>query len=389
MYDKIDDFYQLLDIYDSILDKFYQLRDNKYFLSRLVEFLSSLRSWDNTKSLVSLYLPHKSNIDQNLKFIKKELVSANKIKRNTTKKPFINALKNISNFLSRVNSLPETGIILFAGRVKEKEIFLPITAPFSINEFSYECNSIFNIDSFPKYSSYEKISEKFGIILIDSDYTTFFLLSDVGWKEVFRKNSDVPAKGAINHWRTISWGNFSKVYQESKDKWYKYVIKKIIENLDFRGVSQFIIGGPGASKEKFADLLTKSQDFKGEILQLYPTSSSRPDGVFELLEKAMDNIISLSISRQMKIVDNFLEGLVINPDNFVYGYQDLVDYIVKGVIPKTIIVSDQYRSTREFNQIKQLLEEKSHDVTIEIIYSDNKWGKMFENFQIAGILFSR
>jgi peptide subunit release factor 1 (eRF1) len=340
------DFDNLLTIHDENLSSFFQFRDNKYLLSQLTDFLISLRSWDNTKSLVSLYLPQNSNIDQTLKFIKKELLSANKIKRNTTKKPFVQALKNISNYLSRLNHIPETGLIIFAGRIKVKEIFLQITSPFIIRDFFYECNSLFNIDFFPKYSKYEAIRENYGI-LIDSDYSTFFLLNDDGWKEVFRKNSDVPAKGAINHWRTVSWGNFSKVYQESKDKWYRYIIGKIIELKDFKEVQHFIIGGPGSSKEKFTNLLKKSKEFKGEILHLFSTSSSRPDGIQELLEKAMDIIQNLSITKQMKIVNNFLEGLVLNPDNYVYGFSDLLECLSNNLVPKTIIVSEEYRVFRQ------------------------------------------
>jgi peptide subunit release factor 1 (eRF1) len=83
----------------------------------LDDHLRSLRSSDNTTSLISLWLPFRTNLDDVQRTLRREQKVAKNIKNRNHARAMIHALKRVSERLSTaVKQVPRSGLALYAGQ---------------------------------------------------------------------------------------------------------------------------------------------------------------------------------------------------------------------------------------------------------------------------------
>ena len=77
--------------------------------------LTSIRSADNTTSLISYWIPSNQSIDDVRSQIRKEMSITSNIKNRNHGKALIHAFKRIDHFLSTVKQVPKSGLCIYSG----------------------------------------------------------------------------------------------------------------------------------------------------------------------------------------------------------------------------------------------------------------------------------
>lgn len=105
--------------------------------------LQQYRSIGNTTSLITLYIPGRTQVSDMNKFVTTELSQASNIKSRITKQGVQDALKGVSTQLKNYKQFPENGVVIVSGNTTEKNVSITIEPPKNVDRFFYHCGNSF------------------------------------------------------------------------------------------------------------------------------------------------------------------------------------------------------------------------------------------------------
>ncbi len=259
--------------------------------------------------LISLYVPTKKRISDITAYLRNEYSQSSNIKSRTTKKNVTWAIESIMGKLKHFKNVPENGMVFFVGHRslsgdKTEEVSFLIEPPEPVTTFSYRCDSHFYLEQLEKMLV-EK--ETYGLIVIDRNEATVGVLSGSSIQTIKNLQSRIMGKHRRGGQSAL---RFERLIEIAAHEYYKKVAT--IANDSFMAVEDLkgvIFGGPGSTKDFFAEKDYLHHELKKKIVGTFDTGYTDEYGLKELVENAAKALEDMEIAREKKLIKSFLEEL--------------------------------------------------------------------------------
>ncbi len=170
-----------------------------------------------------------------------------------------------------------------------------------------------------------------------------FELVDIGVE-----NSNFLANGILVH---NSQQRYSRLREEAANEFYKRIAEVV--NVEFaaeaKNLKGIIIGGPGPTKETFANGSHLHTDLKKKVIAVKDITYTDEHGLHELVEKAQDVIAESEIAKEKQIVNELFTLLATNSEKVVYGEKDVAKALDYGAVDK-LLLSESFEKIDEFEE---------------------------------------
>lgn len=301
----------------------------KFRLKKLIHELKNKRGYHT--ELVSLYIPPNKVLSDVTNQLNQELGTASNIKSKTTRKNVMDCITRTVQRIRIINSVPENGLVIFTGAIpqngqgSEKIEQYVISPPKPINIYKYLCSSEFFLQPLEEQLAEE---ETYGLITLDRSEATFALLSG-GHLEILKTlTSGAPSKHDAGG---QSARRFERVIEQLAHEFNvrvgEYANKFFLEVKNLKGI---VIGGPGPTKDKFAEGSYLDYRLKEKILAILDIGYSDETGVKELLSRSEDILKNVRYIEEKKLVQEFLRNLSRDTGLAIYGEKEIRNALQEG-----------------------------------------------------------
>lgn len=321
---------------------------------KLIKDLKSHRS--RHTELISVYLPPGTDLTKQINTLQDEQGTATNIKDKNTSKSVINALERMIRTMKTIEKTPENGLAIFSGNVSEKDnmqdfqVFW-IEPPEPVPLKLYRCEQKFITEPLEEMDANETT---YGLIAIDKSEATVGLLVGSSIKVIRSLNSTVPGKFKTGG---QSAQRFERIREGAAIEFYKRVADVAIKEFTFmKELKGIIIGGPGTTKNNFADGNYINEEIKRKILGLKDITYTNPFGLKELADKAEDLLTNAEVTAERRILQQFLETLGKDPNKVTYGLEITRQALEMSAVEKLIII-DGTISDDKLEELFKLQEE--------------------------------
>ncbi len=337
---------------------------SRYDFKRALEELSKYEG--RGTELISLYVPPKRPISDVMAYLRDEYSTSSNIKSKTTRKNVMSAIESMMSRLRLYKMPPENGLAIFIGHVptrgdQTEMVTYILEPPEPIQSMIYRCDSKFYLDPL-----YAMLGEKdvYGLIVIDRSEATIGLLRGVRIEVVKNIQSQVPSK---HHQGGQSSRRFERLIELAAHEFFVKVGNTANEIfLNENNLKGILIGGPGSTKEFFAEKDYLHHELKKKIIDLFDTGYTDEYGLRELVEKAAQRLEDLEIAQEKKIINRFLSEVRKAEGLAVYGEKEVIDALKNSQVD-TLIISEalrKYKVTWECPNCKAREEEIINSVLI-------------------------
>ena len=316
-----------------------------YEFRRKLEELKKLKG--RGTELITLYIPPNKQISDVTNKLKEESSQSSNIKSKSTRKNVGGALESITGRLKNFRRPPENGLVFFVGHVKKsgdqtymyQELMEP---PEPVSIYLYRCDSDFYLDPL---SDMLKPKDVFGLLVVDRSEATIGVLR--GSKTVILKNiqSRVPSK----HGRGgQSQQRFERLIEIAAHEFFKKVGEVASDFLLQENVQGLLIGGPGATKDYFAEKDFLDYRLKEKIVDTFDTGYTNEFGLTELMQKAEDALKDLDIMKEKELMMRFLREVTKSTKSLAsYGEEEVRKHLIMGAVEILLLSGSlrRYRST--------------------------------------------
>ncbi|MGC8672949.1 MAG: peptide chain release factor aRF-1 [Thermoplasmata archaeon] len=312
-----------------------------YDFKRALEELSKYEG--KGTELISLYVPPKRPISDVIAYLRDEYSTSSNIKSKTTRKNVMGAIESMMSRLRLYKMPPENGLALFIGHVptrgdQTEMVTYIIEPPEPVQSMLYRCDSKFYLDPL-----YAMLGEKdvYGLIVIDRSEATVGFLRGTRIEVVKNVQSQVPSK---HHQGGQSSRRFERLIELAAHEFFVKVGGIANEAfLNEKNLKGILIGGPGATKEFFAEKDYLHHELKKKIIDLFDTGYTDEYGLRELVEKASQTLEDLEISQEKKIINRFLSEVKKPGSSLaVYGEKQVIEALKSSQVD-TLIISEALR----------------------------------------------
>ena len=303
---------------------------DRFRLKKLLEELE--KKTGRGTELISLYIPPGRPISDVVSALRQEHSTAANIKSKQTRKNVMDALESIMARLKYLRKTPENGLVVFCGAIPrsgpgtEKIEFYMIEPPEPVPFYLYRCNSKFYLEPL-KDMIREK--EAYGLIVIDREQAAIGLLKGKRAEIVEVLTSGIPGK---HDQGGQSQRRFARIIEQLAHEFYtrvgEHASKAFLPLGDnLKGV---VIGGPGPTKEQFAQGNYLDYRLKKKVLGVVDVGYSGEEGIYELIQRAMDLISESRYAQERQLVQKFMYYLAKNPQMITYGLKDTLKALEAG-----------------------------------------------------------
>lgn len=316
----------------------------KYDLKRKLEELRATKG--RHTELISLYIPPTRQISDVTAYLRNEYSQSQNIKSKTTMKNVLSAIESIMNRLKQFKKPPENGLIFFVGHKsvgadKTEMVVHVIEPPMPINIFLYRCDSSFYLEPLEEMLEEKEI---YGLLLIDRRECTIGLLKGNRIELLKYLTSHVPGK----HGRGgQSQRRFERLIELAAHEWFvkcgETASELFREIKDLKGI---FVGGPGPTKQYFIEEGYLHYELKNKVIELFDTGYTDEFGLRELVSAASEAITTLKISREKRIMNQFLREITKTEGSLaIYGEEQVRKALEMGVVD-TLLLSENLRKYR-------------------------------------------
>lgn len=308
------------------------------------EFKKHLEELRNVKGrateLISLYVPATKRVSDVTNYLKNEYAQSSNIKSRTTRKNVMWAIDSITGRLKLFKEVPENGLVFLVGHKSGGgDSTVPITyvlePPEPISTFMYRCDSRFYLDQLE-----DMITEKeiYGLIVIDRSEATLGILN--GKRIEVLKNIESRVMGKHRQGGQ-SAQRFERLIEIAAHEYFKKVGDMASESfLGIEGLKGILIGGPGATKDTFAEKDYLHHELKKKIINTFDTGYTDESGLRELMENASKTLDYLSIVKEKKLMKRFFEELRQQDGGLTaYGETEVRNALGLGAVD-TLLISE-------------------------------------------------
>ncbi|MCK4365363.1 MAG: peptide chain release factor aRF-1, partial [Thermoplasmatales archaeon] len=310
----------------------------KYDLKRKLEELRACKG--RHTELISLYVPPNKQIFDVNAYLKNEYSQSQNIKSKTTMKNVLSAIESIQSRLKHFKQPPENGVIFFVGHKsvgadKTEMVAFVIEPPMPISTFLYRCDSLFYIEPLEQMFVEKEI---YGLLLVDRRECTVGILRGNRVEMLKYMTSQVPGK----HGRGgQSQRRFERLTEIAAHEWFVKCGERASEifqaDEEIKGI---FVGGPGPTKQYFVEGNYLHYEVQDKILETFDTGYTDEYGLRELVNAASATMVNLKISKEKKIMKQFLKEVTKTDGSLaVYGELQVRKALEMGVV-KTLLLSE-------------------------------------------------
>ena len=316
----------------------------KYDLKRKLEELKACKG--RHTELISLFVPPNKQIFDVNAYLKNEYSQSQNIKSKTTMKNVISAIESIMSRLKQFKQPPENGMVFFVGHKsigsdKTEMVAYIIEPPLPISTFLYRCDSTFYTEPLEQMLLEKEI---YGLLLIDRRECTVGILKGNRVELLKYMTSQVPGK----HGRGgQSQRRFERLTELAAHEWFVKCGEQASEIFqseeDIKGI---FVGGPGPTKQYFVDENYLHYEVQDKIIDTFDTGYTDEYGLKELVSAASETMSNLKISREKKIMKQFLKEVTKTEGSLaVYGELHVRKALEMSIVDK-LLLSENLRKYR-------------------------------------------
>lgn len=305
------------------------------------EFKKALKEIKNLTGrgteLISLYVPPDKQISDVAAYLREEMSESSNIKSKNTKKHVQSALKSILAKLKYFKKPPENGVIFFVGHISAKGdqtemISESLEPPRPVESFLYRCDSEFYVEPLRDMLGKKK---KYGLIVVDRSEATIGMMKGNRVESLKNIQSMIPSKHSKGG---QSAQRFERLIEEAANQYFKKVGEKannILQKEDLEGV---LIGGPGRTKDEFAEGKYLHHELKNNIVSTFNTGYTDEYGLRELVDQARDTLSDLEVMKEKELVKDLM-GEIKKPNGGLatYGEEHVKKALMMGAVDKVLI----------------------------------------------------
>ena len=287
--------------------------------------------------LISLYVPPSKQISDVTNHLKNEFSQSSNIKSKTTRKNVTSAIESIISKLKYYKKPPDNGMVFFVGHKgigadKTEMVSYVLEPPEAVPTFLYRCDSDFYTDPLR-----EMLLEKdnYGLVVVDRSEATIGMLRGRRIEVIKNIQSLVPSKHRMGG---QSARRFERLIEQAAHEYFKKVGNVVNEAfLDMKELKGILIGGPGATKEFFAEKDYLNHELKKKVLDIFDTGYTDEYGLKELVDKAKKTLSDIELVKEKELIGRLMDEIR-KPDGglAVYG-PDVEKALEMGAIDALLV----------------------------------------------------
>ncbi len=333
---------------------------------KLRRFINELKQHRGRHTeFVSVYVPAGYELVKIIQHLAEEQGTASNIKDKTTRLNVQSSLERMIRHLRLYKKTPSNGLAAFSGNISSQEgkqdiQVWSIEPPFPINIRLYRCDQTFVLEPL---ESMMQTNEIYGLIVLDNREATIGLLRGKLIQVIRDFTSAVPGKVKVGGW---SQGRYARLREEAANEFYKRIAE--VANVEFAAIAKdlkgIIIGGPGPTKEKFADGEYLHSEIKRKVIAIKDITYTDEQGLHELVEKAKDTLSEAEITKEKQILKEFFTLLATNSKKAAYGANKVKEALDAGAVDK-LLLSETFEKMDEFEEKANLISAVVFVISIE------------------------
>ena len=351
---------------------------------KLKQFVKELENFKGRHTeLISVYIPSGYDINKIMSHLFQEQGTASNIKSKPTRDNVQTGLEKMMQHLKLYTRTPANGLALFSGNVAEREgqqdfKVWSIEPPIPLNQRLYRCDKNFVLEPLQDQSDDKTV---FGLVVMDKREGNIAFLKGKVIIPLSKAHSAVPGKTRAGG---QSAHRFERLREGAAKDFYKKIAdmmkSEFLGNNDLKGI---IIGGPGHTKNEFAEGNYITDQLKRKILALKDLSYTGEFGLQELLDKSDDILSEEDVFEEKRIMQKFFNLLATKEAMTNYGQDEVMNDLKMGLVD-TILLSEEVpdKTIEEFEK-----EAEKMGSTVMIISTDTREGVQLRDIgKIAAIL---
>lgn len=329
----------------------------RFKLKKVVETLARKRGLHT--ELITLYIPSDRQMSDVLSTLRTEYGTASNIKSKSTRKNVMDAIQTVIQRLKIIPKPPPNGLAIFCGAIprgapgSEKMEIHIIEPPEPVNVYIYRCAAEFWLDPLRKML---KAKYSYGLISIDRSGAAWAILRGTNLKVVKTIKSGIMGKHRAGG---QSQRRFERLIEQAAHEFLTKAgeySRDIFEELpDLKGI---IIGGPGFTKEVFAEKGYLILTLQTKVLAILDTAYSGAEGIRALVAKSDEILRDQRLIEEKRLVQRFLGELARDTGQATYGEKEVRSALDRGAVD-IILVSegiDLIRTTVQCTSCNYLIE---------------------------------
>ncbi len=310
----------------------------RFKLKKVVDTLAQKKGLHT--ELITLYIPPDRQMSDVIGSLRTEYGTATNIKSKSTRKNVMDAIQTVIQRLKIIPKPPPHGLAVFAGAIphgapgnEKMEIYL-IEPPEPVNVYIYRCAAEFWLDPLREML---KPKESYGLISIDRSAAAWALLRGTSLNVIKTVKSGIMGKHRAGG---QSQRRFERLIEQAAHEFLTRsaeLTREYFEEVpDLQGI---IIGGPGFTKDTFAEKGYLKPPLKDKVLAVLDTAYAGEEGIRALVEKSEDILRNQRLIEEKRLVQRFLGELARDTGLATYGEKQVREALDRGAV-EIIIISE-------------------------------------------------
>jgi peptide chain release factor subunit 1 len=329
----------------------------RFKLKKVVENLARKKGLHT--ELITLYIPPDKQMSDVSSTLRTEYGTASNIKSKTTRKNVMDAIQTVIQRLRIIPKPPPNGLAIFCGAIprgapgSEKMEIHIIEPPEPVNVYIYRCAAEFWLDPLREML---KDKDSYGLISIDRSEAAWAILRGTNLQVIKTIKSGIMGKHRAGG---QSQRRFERLIEQAAHEFLTKAgeySRDILEELpDLKGI---IIGGPGFTKDAFAEKGYLSSTLRTKVLAILDTAYSGSEGIRALVDKSEEILRNQRLIEEKQLVQKFLGELARDSGLATYGEKEVRSALDRGAV-ETVLISegiDLIRTTVQCTSCNYILE---------------------------------
>ena len=351
---------------------------------KLKKFVKELDKYRGRHTeLITVYVPKDYDLVKIIQGLDQEKGTATNIKSTSTRKNVIEALEKMTQHLKLIKKTPENGLAAFSGNISEQpghEDFKvwSVEPPSPLNQKLYRCDKTFITE--PLHDLLDT-KEVYALVVMDKREGNIALLKGKTIIPTMSSTSNVPGK-------TRAGGQSAQRFERLREGAAKEFFSRLGEHmkdnlLGMKELKGIIIGGPGHTKNEFAEGSYITNELKKKILAVKDVTYTGQFGLEELLAKSRDTLKDAEIIKEKELMEKFLEMLSKEETKTSYGEAEVKKMLDQGAVD--ILLLSESLDDNKMEELEELA--NKYGTRIEIISTESREGVQLKELgKIAAIL---
>ncbi|MCW3994698.1 MAG: peptide chain release factor aRF-1 [Candidatus Bathyarchaeota archaeon] len=304
-------------------------------LRKLIAWLSDKQA--SEKEYVSVYIPGGKTLDDAVAALKKELelvADKSEIAHGALQEAF----KNLIQRLKLHETVPENGLVMFAGYLPEnnpeyKSLEIKeIIPPEPINNYICIIDNHFQLEPLRDLLRDQRIV---GILAVDSKNASLGLVRGGSLRVLDCITSGIPGK-------TGKGGQSQRRYERERDMELTSFFHRVAEHaakefLLNNRVTALVIGGPGQTKTDFLKGDYLNYELQNAVLSIVDTQSAGEEALREMQSKSSSILTNMCGPEEKKIMEKLLLELNKQSGLAVCGLDPVLDGLKVGAVEVALV----------------------------------------------------